>query len=123
MTTELTGQCLCGDIKYRLDGAVIKTNACHCQQCRRWSGHYWPTADIDQDELVITHGAESIAWYESSKEAERGFCIVCGSSLFWRRVLGDTSYVSVALGTLNTPTDLTIENHIFVEDKGDYYSL
>lgn len=123
VTNSVSGQCLCGDISFRLDGEIIRTNACHCGQCRRWSGHFWPTADIAQDCLVITHGAESIAWYDSSAEAERGFCIVCGSSLFWRRKKGDTSYVSVALGSLETPTGLKIQNHIYVDDKGDYYAV
>lgn len=123
MAAARTGECLCGDIKFRLDADVIRTNACHCHQCRRWGGHYWPSADVDQEKLVITHGAESIAWYESSDEAERGFCIVCGSSLFWRRTKGDTSCVSVAIGALNAPTGLSIDKHIFVEDKGDYYAL
>lgn len=123
MTAALTGQCLCGDVQFRLDGKVIKTNACHCTQCRRWGGHFWPSADTDQEKLVITHGAESIAWYESSDQAERGFCIVCGSSLFWRRTKGEISDVSVAMGALNAPTGLTIEKHIFAEDKGDYYTL
>ncbi len=123
MVAPQTGQCLCGDIKFRIDGAVIRTNACHCTQCRRWGGHYWPSADVNQDDLVLTHGAESIAWYDSSQEAERGFCIVCGSSLFWRRKQGDTSYVSVAMGTLNAPTGLSLDKHIFTEDKGDYYEI
>jgi hypothetical protein len=36
-------------------------------------------------------------------------------------VAGDT--ISVTAGTLDTPTGLTLDKHIFVEDKGDYYVI
>jgi hypothetical protein len=41
--------------------------------------------------------------------------------LFWRTIGGDTT--SIMAGTLDTPTGLAIEEHIFVAAKSDYYAL
>ena len=57
----------------------------------------------------------------SSDTAERGFCVVCGGNLFWKQVGRDA--ISITAGTLDTPTHLTVEEHIFVADKSDYYSI
>ena len=44
-----------------------------------------------------------------------------GSNLFWRpRAERRTS---IAAGTLDTPTGIAIERHIFVAEKSDYYEI
>lgn len=65
--------------------------------------------------------AETLVWFRSSPAAERGFCGRCGSNLFWRRCGGDTT--SIMAGTLDPPTGLSIEKHLFVGQKSDYYVL
>jgi hypothetical protein len=65
--------------------------------------------------------ADTLRWYRSSEAAERGFCDHCGGNLFWRAVAGDT--ISVTAGTLDSPTGLTLDKHIYVVDKGDYYVI
>jgi len=40
----------------------------------------------------------------------------------WRRHFGRDD-ISITAGTLDTPTNLSIETHIFVADKSDYYTL
>ena len=54
-------------------------------------------------------------------EAKRGFCGICGSSLFWSLIDGDT--ISIAAGSLEQPTGLKTTINIFTQDAGDYYSL
>jgi len=65
--------------------------------------------------------SQTLVWYQSSATAERGFCGTCGSNLFWRQFDGDTT--SITAGTLDTPTGIAMEQHIFVADKSDYYTL
>ncbi len=36
-SSELTGGCLCGAVRFR-GMAAGGTSHCHCEQCRRWSG-------------------------------------------------------------------------------------
>ena len=115
--TAFTGHCLCGAISFRgTFDAGHDLKACHCGQCRRWSGHYW--AAILPISLEI-RGAP--AWYRASDIARRGFCATCGSSLFWQREGSDV--IEVAAGAIDAPTGLTLRGHIFVADKGDYYPI
>lgn len=74
-----------------------------------------PAADI---ELTA---ADRLVWYKSSATAERGFCNGCGGNLFWRQAGRDE--ISITAGTLDAPTHLGIEEHIFVADKSDYYDI
>ena len=114
----LTGRCLCGDIAFKVRGAPQGVSACHCRQCRKQSGHVWASAYVPETDLTITGAAE---WFAASDTAKRGFCPRCGSFLFWTAHDEDT--ISFALGALDAPTGLTLEKHIFCEDKGDYYDI
>ena len=114
---EFTGHCLCGEIRFT--GTWDDTNdlkACHCGQCRRWSGHVW--AAILPTSLTITGTPK---WFRASDIARRGFCGTCGSSLFWQRDGSDI--IDVAAGAIDMPTGLKLLGHIFVVDKGDYYDI
>jgi hypothetical protein len=70
---------------------------------------------------ITVTSSDGLRWYKSSDTAERGFCGVCGSNLFWKQVGRDD--ISITAGTLDTPTTLTMEQHIFVADKSDYYAI
>ncbi len=118
--TKATGGCLCGAVRYRIDGPMRPPVSCHCEQCRRTSGHYVSATACRQADLTF-EADDGLAWYRSSEEAERGFCRTCGSNLFYRPTARDT--ISVMAGTLDTPTGLTTAGHIFVTEKSDYYTL
>ncbi|PWE29322.1 aldehyde-activating protein [Maritimibacter sp. 55A14] len=116
----LTGGCLCGAVRFAIEGPAPPPLACHCSQCRKQSGHVWAATDCPREALTVD-GAEALNWYRSSESAERGFCRVCGSFLFWR---GDgATRVDVAMGALDAPTGLTLAGHIWTADKGDYYDI
>lgn len=115
--TEFTGHCLCGAIRFRgTHDASHDLKACHCSQCRRWSGHVW--AAILPRSLTIEGNPK---WYRASDRARRGFCGDCGSALFWQRDGSDI--IDVAAGAIDSPTGLRLLGHIFTADKGDYYDI
>jgi hypothetical protein len=114
------GGCLCGGVRYRIRGALRGVIACHCSQCRRTSGHYAAMTSAPSANIELT-ASDSLLWYKSSDTAERGFCRVCGGNLFWKQAGRDA--ISITAGTLDTPTNLTMEEHIFVADKSDYYAI
>ena len=115
-----TGGCLCGGVRYRVNGEMSDANACHCSQCARTTGHVLVSADCAAADLTLEE-AETLRWYRSSEKAERGFCSGCGSNLFWRRVGGDM--ISVTAGTLDRPTGLRLTHHIFCASRSDYYEI
>ncbi len=114
------GQCLCGAVHYRVAGGLRPVIACHCSQCRRATGSYM-TATAAMRETLTVEGAENITWFTSSDTARRGFCKHCGSNLFWEGK--DLPYTSITAGSLDGPTGLKLDRHIFVADKGDYYAI
>ena len=114
--SDFTGRCLCGAVTFTGRWGGDPLRACHCSQCRRWSGHVWAAAQT----VDLTIGGE-VKWFRSSAEAERGFCPDCGSSLFWRRQ--GHGGIEVAPGAVDNPTGLRMAGHIYVADKGDYYNI
>ncbi|NMM44132.1 GFA family protein [Rhodospirillaceae bacterium KN72] len=114
------GGCLCGGVRYRLDGPLPDVTTCHCNQCRKTSGHYVAMTSIPKDRLTFLSD-ETLTWFPSSDFAERGFCNRCGGNLFYHR-LGHDSY-AITAGTMDGKTGLKTVRNIFVEDKGDYYDL
>lgn len=117
---EHAGGCLCGGVRYRVSGGLRDAVACHCTQCRRTSGHHAAMTSAPLEALTFD-AAETLTWYRSSPAAERGFCRVCGSNLFWKPE-GEAS-MAITAGTLDAPTGIRVQEHIFVRDKGDYYSI
>jgi hypothetical protein len=120
IATAHTGGCLCGAVRYRIRGTLRGAIACHCEQCRRTSGHHAAMTSVPSANLMLT-SSDRLVWYKSSEAAERGFCGVCGSNLFWRPFGEDRT--AITAGTLDVPTNIKLIEHIFVADKADYYEI
>ena len=116
----LQGRCLCGSIRYRYGGDQKALTACHCGMCRRWHGALGAYVGGKPGDYRL-EGERHLRWYSSSADAERGFCAICGSKLFWRSKNG--AAMDVTAGSLDQPTGLATTAHIWVRDKGDYYDM
>ena len=112
-----TGSCLCGAVSYKIHGPLRPVIACHCQQCRKTSGHHVAATSVARASLTISG---EVTWYASSPSAQRGFCGICGSNLFWD---GAGINISIFAGTLDGQPELKTAGHIFCDDKGSYYDL
>ena len=114
------GSCLCGAVRFEVEGALKAPDACHCSLCRRQSGHYWTSTNVPRSALTL-HGEGKLTWYQSSEKVRRGFCSVCGSALFWDPAGHD--FIAIGMGAFDKPTHTHLEKHIFTADKGDYYEI
>ena len=114
-----TGGCLCGAVRYAVEGPLRDVVICHCRRCRRTHGHAAAYTACANADLVLL-AADGLCWYEADERA-RGYCGRCGASLFWRAAGRDTT--SIAAGTLDEPTGLRTIAHAHVADRGDYYEL
>ncbi len=114
----LTGSCLCGANLFTLNGDMGEVTACHCTQCRKTSGHFAASFDVEEDELIWA--ARVVREHETPGGSQRGFCPRCGSSLYFRAANGA---FAVEAGVIDNPTGGRLTAHIHVVDKGDYYEL
>jgi len=118
-----TGGCLCGAVRYEVNGPLRDVLLCHCVECRRWHGHVSASTAVSRDDLVLTQD-RGLRWFRSPGSdagARRGFCVECGSSLFWDAPGRAT--ISIAAGTLDGRTGLRLAGHWYVSEASDYYEL
>ena len=117
------GSCLCGAISFEINGQLGSADACHCHQCRKWTGHFLPSVEVTRTDLLLK-GEQSLKWHNSSEKVRRGFCSECGSSLFFDPIdQAKHNWIAVALGSFDQSTQVKLGMHIFVAEKGDYYEL
>ena len=115
------GSCLCGQTVFEVHGTLRDVVTCHCTQCRKQTGHYLAATSASTADLRLTADAH-VRWFRSSERARRAFCANCGSTLFWQGD-ADPERISIAAGSLEGPTGLKTEGHIYCADKGDYYEI
>lgn len=115
-----TGACACGAVQYRLSGDLRGVIACHCEECRRTSGHFVAATAVNKRnfELVEQRG---LKWFQDKPGLRRGFCNECGSSLFFEDQDGDR--ISIAAGSLDDDLGLKTVAHIFAAEAGHYYAV
>lgn len=120
---SVTGGCLCGAVRFDVDGPLREVLLCHCSECRRWHGHVCAATRVARERLSFVSD-RGLRWFDSpasDADARRGFCGECGSSLFWDAPGRAT--VSIAAGAIDEPTGLTTVAQIYVASAGDYYEV
>lgn len=117
----LTGECFCGAVKYRIDGAVRDARSCHCSRCRKaFSSQASAYAEIDASEFTWVSGAELLTSYQSQPDFGLQFCSKCGSTLcgtYKGQVHG------ITLGCLNEDPEIEIGYHIYVGSRATWEVL
>lgn len=100
-----SGQCMCGAIRYQVDGEPNAVAACHCSDCRRSAGApmvAW--AMFPETALTVTRGQPKTI--NSSGTAMRSFCGACGTGLFYRNATVLPGIVDIQSATLDDPEAL-----------------
>ncbi len=114
-STALEGGCLCGAIRYRIEGAPRHVSHCHCEMCRRAGGAPMVTwATVGEAAFKITRGEPR--WYRSSDHARRGFCGACGTPLLFVSTRYPGS-LDVTAGSLDRPMAVTPTHHTFEPER------
>ncbi|MFQ3185746.1 GFA family protein [Marinomonas primoryensis] len=115
-----TGSCLCGAVKFELEGEFKKFFLCHCSRCRKTSGSaHCASLFAPGAQLKWLSGEEKLSFYrlEDTKFA-RTFCSVCGSNV--PTDAKSRGLVVVPAGCLDTDVDITPQAHIFMDSKGNW---
>ena len=113
------GSCLCGGVTYTVAGPMRDVYNCHCDRCRRFTGHHM-AATAAPPSKVHFHSDESLSWFAPADGVEYGFCARCGSSLFWRTA-DSPDKLCITAGSLDQPTQLKTTRAWYVAEAGDYH--
>jgi hypothetical protein len=97
----LTGGCLCGGVRFRVDAPLVVATYCHCTRCQRRTGTAASAqARIQPGSLTVTQGEELIRTYAPPDGFPKLFCGTCGSAL-WSRSPDDPDIISIRLGAFD----------------------
>lgn len=113
---KMKGQCLCGAVAVETDRHDT-VEVCHCGMCQQWGGG--PLLSVHCGTGTGFSGLEHITVYNSSEWAERGFCSLCGTHLFYK-LKGSDEYALPA-GLFQQGADFTMSSQIFIDQKPGYY--
>ena len=98
----LTGGCLCGGVRFRVDAPLVVATYCHCTRCQRRTGTAASAqARIQPGSLTVTQGEELIRRYAPPDGFPKLFCGACGSAL-WSQSPDDPEIISVRLGEFDS---------------------
>ena len=119
--TQLTGRCVCEELRYRLLVPPLFTQACHCLECQRESGTAFTMATIVmREDLVITQG--TTLEKQMSPRSTAHACGNCGTLIYVASTRFPTTF-RLRPGTLDDASVATPQAHIWVKRKQPWLTL
>ena len=121
MSDVVEGGCLCGAVRYRVNGGSLARALCHCRTCRLASGA--PSVGwvvFRSSDFALT--SEPPISFQSSPGVIRTFCGKCGTPLTYQRTAKPDT-IDVTTVSLAHPDDFAPTKEIWIEEKLAWESL
>ncbi len=120
---DKSGGCLCGAVRFDARNVPDTYGICHCPMCRRWTGSALLEVSVKTEDLTWL-GTENIAVYDSSGWAERAWCKICGTNVYFRHTKEDKWFGSTDLpiGVFDDPNGFTLTHEIYVDQQPDSFA-
>ena len=120
----LEGGCACGEIRYRLTSNPLFTHCCHCLNCQRQTGSAFVINLLIETERVellagVPHPVDVPRDDGSTQRVFR--CSTCQVAVFSQ--YGQPEVRFVRAGTLDRPSAVTPDVHIFTKSKLRWITL
>src|SRR5262245_50503967 len=120
------GGCACGAVRYRPTADPLIVHACHCRDCQRITGsafvlNLW----IERRFVELERGAPKsfLLTAGSGKHHEVFFCGACGTTVWSRYEAPPGDTIFLRAGTLDDPSAVEPDVHIFTRTKVPWLSL
>ena len=117
--TKMTGGCLCGAVRFAAVPKETDFGICHCSMCRRWSAG--PFFALECGDTLEIEDDSKLGVYRSSEWAERAFCKVCGTPLFYRLI--DRDFYAVSVEAFDDRGGFSMNSQIFIDERPNYYDF
>ena len=116
------GGCLCGKVRYEIDGDTSVLWFCHCSKCRKSRGSAFVTAAVcGKKRFRWVSGEDTISEYRTESGYGTRFCSTCGSPA--PLLLADLPYVWLPVGTIDGDPGGRVSHHIFVGSKAPWFEI
>jgi hypothetical protein len=116
------GSCLCGTVRWQMEGPYDAMRNCHCSMCRKAHASAFATfISVKKSQFNWLSGEDNIVDYRSSPKFTRSFCKSCGSNLPMSK-LSETNNI-VPAGCLNDDPGIKPQERIFVASKAPWYEI
>ncbi|MDG1444671.1 MAG: GFA family protein [Pseudomonadales bacterium] len=123
---SVTGQCLCGEIKYEIENTPTMTGVCHCKNCQRQAGSAFSTlAAVPTSEFKFNSGTPKVykdSETKSGSTVERFFCGNCGSPIY-SAVPSQPDALYLKTGTMDDTEAFVPQFHVWCDTKQNWVSL
>ena len=100
-----SGGCLCGALRYRVDGKPLYAGHCYCCDCRKASGSgFIPFIGVAGTD--VTFSGKTLTYRSKARnggDTDRNSCPVCGGLVFGG-VVGKSDSFTIYAGSLDDPT-------------------
>jgi hypothetical protein len=124
---NLEGGCACGATCYTLTNAPMIVHACHCRDCQKQAGSAFVINLWIERKFVEASGAEPVAFRvppgSSGKPHDVFRCASCGTALWSRYHAAPGDTLLVRGGTLDDPSAVAPDVHIFTRSKVPWLEL
>jgi hypothetical protein len=124
MKDGLEGGCACGAVRYRLGDAPMFVHCCHCRDCQRQTGSAFVINLLIERERVdiLADTPRAVDVPRDDGSVQRIYrCPNCQVALFSE--YGRPQVLFVRAGTLDDPTDITPDVHIYTRSKVKWLAL
>jgi hypothetical protein len=125
MMSALSGGCGCGAVRYSLASAPMFVHCCHCRDCQRQTGSAFVlNALIETDRILLESGTLQCVPLptDSGRPHDVYRCAACQVAL-WSDYGRRAGLRFLRVGTLDDPTALTPDVHIFTRSKLPWIAL
>ncbi len=121
---ELIGGCACGAIRYQLASKPMFVHCCHCLDCQRQTGSAFVLNALIEDDRVHLTGATHATRMptDSGRPHDIFRCTRCEVAL-WSEYGGRSRIRFVRVGTLDEPSGLAPDVHIYTRSKVPWLTL
>jgi hypothetical protein len=120
MTEKHCGSCLCGQVRFEIEGNFEHFFLCHCAHCRKDTGSaHAANLFSSTGRLKWLSGEDRVTEYTlPSTRHARSFCSICGSALPCRQAGG--ALLVVPAGSLDSEVRNRPDAHIFVSSRASW---
>jgi hypothetical protein len=124
MTGDREGGCACGAVRYRLAADPLFVHCCHCRNCQRQTGSAFVInllIEADRVELVTGTPQPVDVPRDDGSSQRIHRCPQCQVAVFSE--YGRPEVLFVRGGTLDEPSAVTPDVHIYTRSKVDWLTL